>query len=118
MKKMSLEEVKNFLKDKIEGVKITSFPELTTALEAIPGINFPYVHVTDDVPLTREEEQLKNNVSVLSAIFDEKPGNSISLHVQDSWLNGFADYEVGFRLGDKFVAIASGLYSPIVKAVA
>ena len=119
MKKMKLEEVKEFLETRVEGKTVDSFAGLVNVLEQIPGVYAAYIHTIDAAPLTRDQEGLKNNLlTIVAAIFEGDPkAESVTLHVEYPWLSNY-DYTIGIQLGEKFLPIANGLFSPIVKAVA
>ncbi len=115
--KMTVEEVKGFVELKIGDKLINSNPALKDVLKTIPGIQGPLEPINPNVPLAKYEEDMKNNLVILTGLFEGGPeADSIELVAQYPWDKDIPlDYQIGFLLGDKFAPIAGGRFSDIVK---
>lgn len=114
MKKMKLEEIKDFLETRLEGVSVDSFASLNSILDQIPGI------VTAKVPkpavMSNDEKALFGGMAILATLFET--AQPVELHVSYPWTNSMHDYEVVAKLGTNSAIIAYGLFSHIVAATA
>ena len=110
---MKLEKVKSIV-DQINGAKIDSFSALVAQLERIPG--------------AKAIDPAKNEglMVILATLFDAGVSEtgaitrpqSITLEVK--YPRGYCeefDYEIGFRLGDKWAQLAHGWFSDVVRGI-
>ena len=114
---MKLEEVQKIV-DSINGTKVDSFSGLVAKLSCIPGIR------TIEIPGTMADEldyERFGLMAILAALFDagEYAGpQSITLETRHfKNYNEEFDYEVGFRLGNKWARLGHGFYQDIVRGI-
>lgn len=113
MSETRLEKVQSSLNSKARGARVDSFSALNTLLGAIPGIRTPLILVDQNIPLTKEEEEVKGGMALLTTLFES--GQTVMLGTRYPESNTPADYQIGCRIGMYFVPVAYGLFSDIVK---
>lgn len=107
--KLKLEEVKEII-DQVDGVKVDSFSGLIAGLNLIPGIT--------TIKFKDDESGL---LPILATLFDSSEiagPQSITLEVR--YPRNYCeehDFEVGFRLGDKWAQLGHGYFNDVVGAI-